>query len=859
MSGGRADLENLLQAFPCADSGYFVSKEPFLSSKASCALPVHADRIAIPATAGTVSIVDHLPPERAQVVRDLEKLRLPEYLWNRIPVACHQVASDEEDAVARKMLQSGMAELIPESELPRDRHGRILLGGLFSVPKNEAEDRLIYDRRPENETMQRLGWANLPSGACYTRMLLGPNEYLRGSGDDLRNFYYNLSLPPGWSKYNSFGRRASRKIISENGLDPSMKYRLCFKVLGMGDRNAFCIAQAVHEHILQSHGVLNSKHILQYGRAPPRSRRWEGVYLDDLLVTQVCRTPDGAPVGPDFCPPAPRDDDPDIQAVKKAHEAYHFAGLQRAEHKSFRGASDFKAWGAEVLGTKGSVGAPQQSRRDLWMLLGQVLRIGRVTQGILRRLLEYISFCFQYRRGEFYSLLHRSFAFVESLPEDSWVKVPGDIGDEVRAVAMHLPLASWNMRRSLSTVLHASDATPSSGGSTAARITPSLARELFRRSEYRGQHVRLDPNQRDEAREERLDSAPCTEEINQLGVSLNWHVTSSYSFRQTSHVNLQELGAIKNLIKDWAAQPDQHNKVHLVLTDSQVCLGAIGKGRSSSYKLNGILRSMLPFLVLGNFVIGLNYINTKFNPADHPSRFSVLPPPQPMPAWVRAYGLKGAPPPGLEVFAGSARLTSSLRQRGLPMLDPVDALWNRDAFSPDIDALVRTGSCGWLWLAPPCSSFSPLRNLDPGGPLRPAGNPEGDPTNPMIKKGNALWRRALHLAGLCHEHGGFFVLEHPRNSRAWQMKDTHRLVNRTKARMVAVDWCEYRDPGGLPNRKSTRLLTTAPWVSASWCKVCSRNHSHGLPLRGGRAAASAAYPRAFCKEVAQRCAEWFRC
>lgn len=58
--------------------------------------------------------------------------------------------------MARKMLQSGMAELIPESELPRDRHGRILLGGLFSVPKNETEDRLIYDRRPENETMRLL-------------------------------------------------------------------------------------------------------------------------------------------------------------------------------------------------------------------------------------------------------------------------------------------------------------------------------------------------------------------------------------------------------------------------------------------------------------------------------------------------------------------------------------------------------------------------------------------------------------------------------------------------------------------------------------------------------------------------------
>ena len=30
----------------------------------------------------------------------------------------------------------------------------------------------------------------------------------------------------------------------------------------------------------------------------------------------------------------------------------------------------------------------------------------------------------------------------------------------------------------------------------------------------------------------------------------------------------------------------------------------------------------------------------------------------------------------------------------------------------------------WLWMAPPGGSFSPLRNLDHGGPLRPRGNPK---------------------------------------------------------------------------------------------------------------------------------------
>ena len=856
VSGGRAELEKLIEAFPCAESGYFVSKEPFLTSKATSALTVQSERIAIPNVAGTVKILDHLPPERARVIRDLEQLRMPEFLWNRIPVACHQVPALEEDAVARKLLTAQMAVLLPESELPRDRKGRLLPGGLFSVPKNDSEDRLIFDRRPENETMQRLSWARLPSGACFTRMLLRANEYVRGSGEDLRNFYYNLALPTNWCRYNSFGRRVSRQLLLEYGLDPQQHYRLCFRVLGMGDRNACCIAQAVHEHILKEHGLLKDKHLLQYGRAPPRSSRWEGVYLDDLLVTQVCRTPDGSPVNSEFIPPPPSEDDPDMIAVKRAHEAYQQAGLQRAEHKGFKGKSEFRAWGAEVHGIKGTVGAPLQSRRDLWILIGAIVRTGFVTKNILQRLLGHISFAFQYRR-EFYGLLHRSFSYVEQMAEDTWVKLAGDIADELRAVALHLPITYWNMRREISNVLNATDATPSSGGSTVAAISSKLGSELFRRSEHRGEHVHLDPDYRNDASADKLDAAKCTAEINTLGTCLDWKTTSSYRFRQTSHVNLQELRAIKNLVKSWAITTAQHQKVHLILTDSQVCLGCVSKGRSSSYKLNGILRSMIPYLVAGDIAIALNYINTKYNPADHPSRFVPIPPPQPMPTWVKKYGMKDAYGAGLEVFAGSGRLTRAHRMRGLAMLDPVDVLWNKDAFSPDIDHNILMGCCSWLWLAPPCSSFSPLRNLDKGGPLRPAGDPVGDENNPVIRKGNRLWARALELAELMHTKGGYFTIEHPRNSRAWQLSSTQRLKSKCGARFVSVDWCQYRSPTDMLNRKATRLLTTCPWINSLWCKTCCGDHNHGRPLRGARAAAAAAYPVQFCNEVASQCLKWY--
>ena len=58
-------------------------------------------------------------------------------------------------------------------------------------------------------------------------------------------------------------------------------------------------------------------------------------------------------------------------------------------------------------------------------------------------------------------------------------------------------------------------------------------------------------------------------------------------------------------------------------------------------------------------------------------------------------------------------------------------------------------------------SFSPVRNLDPEGPLRPACNPEGDPANPMVNIGNRLWNRSLELGREANCCGLFFTIEHP--------------------------------------------------------------------------------------------------
>ena len=170
--GKRAEVEALLERLECTVTGYDSVVHEAGADDVSTALPAVAERVAIPKRAGQVDPLDWLPPGRREVVANLENLRLPEDLWQEVVTACHLVPASEEAKLAEKLWERGMVKFLPEDELPRDREGRLLVGGFFSVRKGPQEDRLIYDRRPENRTMPRLDWAKLHSRACFCRMLL---------------------------------------------------------------------------------------------------------------------------------------------------------------------------------------------------------------------------------------------------------------------------------------------------------------------------------------------------------------------------------------------------------------------------------------------------------------------------------------------------------------------------------------------------------------------------------------------------------------------------------------------------------------------------------------------------------------
>ena len=70
----------------------------------------------------------------------------------------------------------------------------------------------------------------------------------------------------------------------------------------------------------------------------------------------------------------------------------------------------------------------------------------------------------------------------------------------------------------------------------------------------------------------------------------SWSVAHSYPFRTREHINILELRAILHTL-EWRARTSTfHSCRFLHLSDSQVCLAVLVKGRSSSRKVNRLLR-----------------------------------------------------------------------------------------------------------------------------------------------------------------------------------------------------------------------------------------------------------------------------
>lgn len=879
----------------------------------SSAMDVRPDRMSLPEIAGIIDPADHLKGEHLSSFNNILQ-EVPHDCPPQQPTkGCFKVKRDEVVEVYRKLLDSGVATLIPQELALRDSQGKIISGGLFAVPHKTHSDRIICDRRPLNELERRLVWAKLPHGALLTQIIVPKGYSVRGSGDDLSNYFYLLKHKEEWLPRNTIGEPVSGEWFSEYGCDPRKSYMLSFRVIPMGDTNAVDIAQQTHLEILKDCGAMTSEEVISYRSPLPASDCLEGLYIDDHITVQLVPNR------------RQRKNQPlkkfrDEEIIEASREQYKKLGIPVSEKKQFTKVYSFQAWGTHVDSQSGRVGTPQPKLKQLERLLVDVCQLPKVSQKLLQRTLGLIVHPCMHQRI-LMSLLQEAYPWVDKLAVGGPRKLPSSVREELLTLALALPLCHSNVKWQVSCRIGASDASLSGGGRAATLTSPPIAQTLYRFSVHKGEQVKLDWEHGALCPPSTMIQAPS--ELEELMLEHTWNTTHECKFAHRQHINLLEMKMVKAELCSLVQQSNLPAR-HVLLVDSRVCAGAWGKGRSSSRQLNRILRQMVGWSLVGRKSLHLIWVSTHMNPADHPSRGARIPEPNPSaPTYKRIFGENGpslpkrvsnkkinqissrwldspnvslepkmmhsaqatADHPALsswkfrEIFSGKGCLTQVFKDRGkFGVLKPVE-LFKHGRPDPSQDILNDTTfdkliadarEPHQVWhFGMPCGSFSLLQNLNGG--TRSKDKPEGDNSLLRERVGNEIAKRTCYVCMVLLEHGNFFTIENPKTSLAWYLKELKHLESLIGVSTVEFDQCEYglKIPGadgkeGLA-KKATRIMCNLPHLSCL-SRTCGKQHGHVQVIGGVRTASgwkrrselAGAYPRALCAQYHRCCEKMFQ-
>ena len=99
-----------------------------------------------------------------------------------------------------------------------------------------------------------------------------------------------------------------------------------------------------------------------------------------------------------------------------------------------------------------------------------------------------------------------------------------------------------------------------------------------------------------------------------------WRSLQAYAWKQPHHINVLEFNAFFNYLRACVRKPVNHSNRMLHVLDSRVASCVIAKGRSSSCKLNRILRPVSALLLASNVYVFPLWTVSGWNFADYGTR-----------------------------------------------------------------------------------------------------------------------------------------------------------------------------------------------------------------------------------------------
>ena len=481
----------------------------------------------------------------------------------------------------------------------------------------------------------------MASAAALTGFELRDGESLRMSGQDVSDFFYQFVVTSSRLQRNVLHGKLTENELVEifQRRDPAFKSGgfVGLQTMAMGDLRACEFAQGSHLSVLlEAKGFVPSELIMMH-QPLPRGLLSVGVVIDDLVMLERVTKELGSRTGTTA--------DGRMEPVKKA---YNEVGLPINAAKEFRNSACASFWGVEI---DGDAGLMRANSHRVWPLILITLRtciLGLATVGLLESLSgSWISVLMLRRR--LLSLMSEIFLATSSgLTAGAVVRLSDSLKDELLTLVLLAPYAVVNFRAKHLCSIRATDSSDWGSAAVSGEVSEEVAREAYRCSLTRSSWSRLLPPFK--AWQKARDLLPIHEELPDekpysthplweilargLGYTEEWRLQHD----RARHINITELAA--NLREERRLSV-RHSGVRVCYgLDSQVALGSLVKGRSSSPGLNRLLWRSIPVIIGADMYAGYGFFPSAMNRADAPTRGqSVEDPDLALPSWWNSLAL----------------------------------------------------------------------------------------------------------------------------------------------------------------------------------------------------------------------------
>ena len=320
----------------------------------------------LPEGVGELKLTDFCTLGTLDYVANFEHYLIPEEARVKLKNPRVMVEEGQWRSLAKGLMEKNICEAWPLENVYH-LEGEPVLNGLFALGKGEyvgslETQRLIMNLTPVNQLCRELSGdiSTLPSLANFGLMMVGEDQVVLTSSEDVRCFFYLFETPPSWRQYMCFNR-----LVDDDLLPKHLRGRPCVlsaRVLPMGFANSVSIAQHVHRNVVnwaaqESNPPVGLEGEIRKDKGFPSSSRRYRIYLDNFDQLEV--------VDSQLANEIKGTTSPMVLALRA-----RYAKMDLPRHPKKAVAREFRAevQGALVLGDKGiAIPKPQKLAQYLYL------------------------------------------------------------------------------------------------------------------------------------------------------------------------------------------------------------------------------------------------------------------------------------------------------------------------------------------------------------------------------------------------------------------------------------------------------------------------------------------------------------